>query len=424
MALACLFLPSEALSRQPGEGNGTFQLAKTIRDKKKMSIDKGTETEDLIWVLENHEYRATRRRAAEFLGDRGATEAIPNLLNALKDPEYVVQKAAAEALTKVGDEKLFEPLMENLSSPRSHVREYSAYVLGHLAKGKDHREILDVIEALEGLAKDESNLVRDQVFNALLEIGAPACKGIFVEGMKDEDPDVRRHSANALAKIKGSEAEDALVSAYKVELNQETKQAISTALGGFGTEKALQTLVATMYKQSASERAKITAQLAASGSQESVDILSDLIVSDTSPLVRTRAAEGLLQAMNPSSVQKLAEALTDKVQSVKIPASKALVKLADDSVTEELVNAMGDTNDTVGENAARALVRIRNPEIIPDLMLLLDHADASVVDRATAVLEELTYKPYGTDIKRWKMWYEENYDEDSLREDLEAKDAT
>lgn len=424
LVLACLFFPSEVFCRPPDEGNGTFLLAKTVRDPKTMLVSETTETEDLIWAMENHEYWPPRKNAAEFLGDRKATEAIPSLLNALKDPEYVVQKAAAEALTKVGDDKLFEPLIENLNNPRFHVREYSVYVLGHLAKGKDHREILDVITALEGLAKDESNLVRDQVFNALFEIGAPICKDIFIEGMKDEDAAVRRHSANALGRLKGSEAEDALVSAYEVELNQETKQAISTALGGFGTEKALQTLVSTMYKEPASERAKITKKLAESGSQKAVDILCNLIVADRSPQVRTNAAEGLLKAMNRSSVQALAEALTDKVASVKILASKALVELADDSVTGELINAMGDTNDAVSENAARALVRLRNPEIIPDLILLLDHADASVVDRATAVLEEITYKPYGTDVKRWKIWYEENYDADSVRENLEAKDAT
>jgi HEAT repeat protein len=93
-------------------------------------------------------------------------------------------------------------------------------------------------------------------------------------------------------------------------------------------------------------------------------------------------------------------------------------------VTDELINAMADPNDTVSENAARALVRLHNTEIIPDLMLLLDHADEGVVDRATAVLEELTYKPYGTDVKRWKLWYEENYEAERTREDLEAKDAS
>ena len=424
LLLACLLSPSEVFCQPPDEGNGTFLLAKTVRDKSNMTVGRTTETEDLIWALENHEYTAPRKNAAVYLGDRGATEAIPNLLNAMKDPEYVVQEAAAEALTKVGDEALFEPLIENLSSSRFHVREYSAYVLGHLAKGKDHREILDVVHALESLAKDESNLVRDQVYNALLEIGASSCRGIFIEGMKDKDPAVRRHSANALGKLQGSEAEDALVAAYEIELNQETKQAISTALGTFGSEKALQALVSTMYKEPPAERAKITTKLADSGSQEAVDILCNLIESDTSPVVRARAAEGLLRAKNPSSIHALAQALSDRVGSVKIPASKALAELAksstaelaESSITDELIAAMGDTDDRVSENAANALVSLGDQKVIPDLIPLLDHADESVVDRTTAVLEALTYKPYGTNVKRWKIWFEEDYKPDDAQE--------
>ena len=420
------------------EGKNTVLLAKSVRDTSKMSITSATETEDLIWVLENHKFTAPRRLAAEFLGARKATEATPNLLNALKDPEYVVQKAAAEALTKVGDERLFEPLIENLSSSRFHVREYSAYVLGNLAKGKDHREILDVVDALEGLAKDESNLVRDQVYNALFEIGATSCRGIFVEGMKDKDPAVRRHSANALGKLQGSEAEEALVAAYEIELNQETKQAISTALGTFGTEKALQALVSTMYKEPPMERAKITAKLADSGSQKAVDILCKLVVDDRNAQVRTKAAEGLLRAKNPSSIHALAQALSDRVASVQIPASRALVELAksstaelaESSITDELIFAMGDTNDTVSENAAETLVNLDDKKVIPDLIPLLDHADESVADRTTAVLEALTYKPYGTNVKRWKTWFEEDYkpddeqEPDDAQEESEARDAT
>jgi len=427
-----MFFPVEALGqRVEEEASGRFYVAKTIRDKQKMPVTRSTDTDDLIWALENHEYWAPRKNAAEYLGDRGATEAIPSLLKALKDPQEEVQKAAAEALTKVGDERLFESLIKNLSNPRPHVREYSAYVLGQLAKGKERREIPDVIKALEGLAKDEDGLVRDQVYYALYEIGAPSSKSIFLAGIKDPEPSVRRHSANALGKLKGPGAEDALVNAYETETNQETKQAMSTALGAFGSEKALTALVSTMDKAPPMERVKITDRLAESGSQEAVDLMCDLVRTDSSPMVRARAAEGLLMAKNPSSIHALSMALNDKVASVKIPASKALLEIAEtstadvarSSITGELITAMGDTNDEVGENAARILVKLGDKKVIPDLMHLLDHADNSVVDRATAVLEELTFKPYGTDVARWKAWYDENYSEDTSKNVSETNDS-
>jgi HEAT repeat protein len=249
--------------------------------------------------------------------------------------------------------------------------------------------------------------------------------------MKDKDSEVRRHSANALGRFKGSDAEDALVAAYRIELNRETKQAISAALGQFGSEKALNALFETMERESPLERAKITEKLAESGSQEAVNRLCKLIVNDTSSMVRAKAAEGLLRAKNPTSITCLAEALSDRVGSVKEPASRALKELvkssptdvAESNVTEELVDALADSNDTVSENAGYVLARLRDKDIIPDLMILLDHADDSVVDRTTGVLEALTYKPYGNNIKMWKIWYEEDYKPDNMQEETEADDA-
>ncbi len=413
--LPCVFFPPDASCQLRSEEKGAILLAKEARDRSNMPVTKATGTKDLIWALENHKkYPNLRRRAAEILGERGTTEAIPHLLNALRDPEMKVQKAAAEALTKTGDEKLFDELIENLNSQingnRPRVRRYSAYVLGQLAKGKDQREIPEVIEALEKRAKDKDKLVREEAVYALSEICSSSSKSIFIEGMKDEHHAVRRHSANALAKIRGAEAEEALADAYGKETDRKTRLTIAAALSGFGTSRALEVLVETLHKEPTSVRVDIAAKLSESGTPEAAAILADLLVDDISPHVRTTAAQGLMAIGDPSAVPALAEALReDRVPSVRVAASEALINLADSSITNDLLDAMLDTNEEVAENSARALVRLRDTDIVPDLMRMLDSDNGSVVGLATAVLQDLTYKPYGNNVKMWKSWYDENY---------------
>jgi len=76
---------------------------------------------------------------------------------------------------------------------------------------------------------------------------------------------------------------------------------------------------------------------------------------------------------------------------------------------DSLLDAMDDTNSTVADNAATAIVRINNLDAVPDLIQMLDSPSKVVVERTVAVLEELTYRPYGSNIQKWNTWYEENF---------------
>ncbi len=413
VATACWLAPSDALCQSFDEGQNTFLLAQNKRRlAKMMSIDENSTTGDLIRALEEASFKGQRRYAAELLGARMATEAIPCLLKALKDPERVVQKDAAKALTKMGNEKLYVELIENLGDSRARVRQYSAYVLGELVKGADQREIPDIIEALEKLAGDEDKFVRGDVVDALSKIGASSSESVFIEGMKDDHHSVRMYSANALAKIKGDEAEEALADAYVKETHMETRLTIAAALGGFGTPRALSVLVETLYKEPISMRMDIASKLAESRTHEAAEVLAKLLVSDVNAGVRTTAARGLMTARDASTLPALAEALRDRVASVRIAASETLIELADESITEDLLSAMLDSNEQVAENAARALSRLHATDTIPGLIRMLDNNRESVVSRAADLLQDLTYRPYGTDVEMWKSWYEDNYKKD------------
>ena len=412
-SMVCLFSSAAASDFSPDKGRDKFLLAKASERGADMVVSPKTSTEDLIWALENSQFPSQRRYAAEILGERKAAEAIQGLLNALKDPEDAVQNDAAEALAIIGDEAIVEQLIENLDEPRACVRRYSAYVLGQLAKEQDdRRNCHDIVEALLPLTKDEDNLVRRDVIYSLSEIGAPSSKSIFIEGLNDEDPTVRRYSAGALGQMKGRDAEEALTSAYKLETDKNTRRNIAAALTGLGTRAALSIIIENLPNEAEIVRMDFATKLADVGTPLAIQTLSELVVSDWSPRVRTNAAAGLLKAKDPSTLQVLRTALKDRVATVRIPASEALIEMADESMAEDLLFALGDPSPIVADNAARALVRIGSLDFVPNLIEMLDDPRPAAVDRAIAVLEELTYKPFGSNTQAWQTWFEESFKTD------------
>jgi HEAT repeat protein len=373
-------------------------------------VSKYCTTEGLIYALRNHEYKYYRRLAAQLLGEREAIEALPQLCDALEDPEEVVQSGTAEALAIIGNATIFERLMNNLESPRPRVRQYSAYVLGQAAKRLGSTGGFNVVETLESAAGDRNNLVRVEVIYALYELGYSSSTDIFIAGLKDEEAGVRRHSANALGRARGRAAELALAEAFEEETDQDVRRSVATALSGFGSGTAIDTLLRSLPFESEPVRVDIAAKLAETGTPRAVRVLADLVTSDRSPRVRTNAAVGLLRAKDPSTVPALIDALKDRVSTVRVPASEALIELADESIMDNLIDAMDDPNATVADNAARAIVRIHSLAAVPELIQMLDSANTGAVGRAIAVLEGLTYRPYGNNTQEWKTWYEENFE--------------
>jgi len=292
LLLACALFPAEALSLSPETEQNILLLAQNKSPDGCVVVSKYCSTASLIYAMKHFEYRHQRRLAAQLLGEREATEALPalpDLLDALKDPEDVVQCGAAEALANIGDETIFEQLIENLKDPRPGVRKYSAYVLGQAAKRLGTTGGYDVIEALETASNDENNLVRVEAVYALYELGRSSSREIFIKGLKDEEPGVRRHSANALEKIGGRDAERALAAALQEETDQDVRQNITTALSGLGSNYAMDALVASLPFESEPVRVSIAAKLAETRTPRAIRVLTDLLASDRSPeCARTR----------------------------------------------------------------------------------------------------------------------------------------
>ncbi|GAB4343090.1 MAG: hypothetical protein Kow0099_21180 [Candidatus Abyssubacteria bacterium] len=403
-ALAIFLVMAAAFPGQVFPDAHTGNRTLTAQNRGLLLVNAASPTSDLIYALEHSDLKYQRRYAAELLGDRDET-ALPALLAALKDSEEVVQMAAAESLAKLGNSSIFPELIENLTSSRASVRKYSAYVLGRKAKSKD----TEVVEALEALTSDSDNNVRAEVFYALCELSAPSSRDLFIEGLHDPDTRVRRYSAAALGKLKGNQAGRALALALQKESDEDVRRMIATALGKVGSSGSVDALIDALPLETPAVRLDIAAALGEAKTPRAIEALTELLTEDPNPQVREKAAIALREAKARSAVEALAKALQDRAVIVRRPASEALIELADISVTDELIDALDDTDDVVAGNAVVALVRLNNLDSVHGLIKMLDSPNSRAKERAIMVLEEITFRPYGSDVQKWKQWYEEHF---------------
>ena len=162
----------------------------------------------LIEVLSD-ENGATRRMAAYALAAVGAP-AVPALSEALQHTEDAVRVEAAYALAQIGDaaEPAIPALMERTKDDNVEVRRYLAEAFGSLGP-----IAAPAVPALiEILDNDEDKQARFESALALAQIGPAANDAVPVlaNALKDEDRYVRDNTIHALKRIDTSEAESAL----------------------------------------------------------------------------------------------------------------------------------------------------------------------------------------------------------------------
>ncbi len=121
----------------------------------------------------------------------GASDA---LLKALKDPAPSVRAAAAESLGQAGTAKAAgKALRDLLSDPAVEVRKAAAVALGVL---KDRPSVAALIEAA---GKADTGY---EAALALTRIPDPGALGVYLRGLTDKSPDLRKASSEAIGAVR------------------------------------------------------------------------------------------------------------------------------------------------------------------------------------------------------------------------------
>src|SRR5437762_2457833 len=244
-----------------------------------------------------------RVRAMEQMGASGDPRQVDSIAAAaLEDGSALVQKAAAEALGRIGAPAV-APLLAQL--------------------------------------KDKDPDLRKLVTEILLKIGQPAVDAMAA-GLADPNPDTRRLTADSLGKIGDPKAIPILGEALQ-DAYGSVREAVARAMDLLGwqpegdAETALRAVALRDWKQAASLGPAAVPSLVAA-------------IKDSERRLSESAADALTK-VGPAAVPPLLEALKDENPIRRSQAARALGEINVPDAVPALLELLHDTDGTVRESA-------------------------------------------------------------------------
>ncbi|HEY9697111.1 MAG TPA: HEAT repeat domain-containing protein [Trichocoleus sp.] len=314
---------------------------------------------DLLQGLTDTNHQS-RWNAAWALGQLKSSAAVPGLIKALADADTNVRWIAAEALAKLPLKATIVPLLKALSDPRSVVHESAAWVLG----------IRGNAAALPNLLKALTHpdfLLRQRAAEALGNLGDSAAIPGLVAALTDRHPSVRNRATEALIKLNRSEAIPDLVECLHHD-KAETRARAAEILGSFDLN-ALPHLAEALTDSSPLVRSKAAAGLGQLGGRASLPHLLRAL-KDPDSQVRWKAAGALGKLDDSAACAPLITALTERDASVRWSAAWAIGQLGCMEAIESLFCALNDEHPLVREKAATAIGNLGTADLIPRLQKL------------------------------------------------------
>jgi HEAT repeat protein len=164
--------------------------------------------EPMRHALETVIRRNVQVSVAYALGEIGDAKAVEPLIQKLGDPLQDIQKAAEEALAKIGKPAV-DPLIKTLKDANMLRRAGAARAIGHI---RDERAVQPLIQAL----RDKNLGVQWNATEALGKMGVSAVEPL-IQALRDENYDVRAGAAWALGEIRDRRAVEPLLRALEDE---------------------------------------------------------------------------------------------------------------------------------------------------------------------------------------------------------------
>lgn len=209
-------------------------------------------------MLQDKEWEV-RREAASALGKLNNLEALEPLAKALEDPDSDVRDAVALALGRIGNRRSVAPLVLALRDEITSVRRIAAASLARIDPDwVSLPETRTAAEQLKVAIQDAEPAVRFFVSQLLVDLGemapealaglapddhlaSPAIKRrrmathLFAAMLEDRDRDIRQAAAEALGRLGGDRARQALTRAAS-DIDGDVAAATQMALQALGPE--------------------------------------------------------------------------------------------------------------------------------------------------------------------------------------------
>ena len=370
--------------------------------------------------------RLLKRAAYDLIGKVGGIEAVPYLIDGLKENSQSTREAAIVAIKRLAASLLisnFKSQISILSSPviekiaaslESHdlnVRKGAVFILGLTGKIEAVRPLIRYLrfdetageakkaliklgdEGLDTIIDDyplQEEKVRALLCDILGEIGNRKAENILVLAIKDDYGHVRSSAAAALGKIDPEKAAIEIICLLQDEFDDVRNAAVDAlCLLARGSYKAILSRVLPLLSaDNPYVREKAIIVLGRIGGIEDVESIR-LAVKDDSSLVRKAAVHALGERGEGRYVQDIILALTDEDREVRLAAARVLGGIRSKEAAEPLLLLLSDEDIWVKAAAVESLGKIGGESVLKAIEGLMDDENGMVVCAALEAMAKI-----------------------------------
>lgn len=275
-------------------------------------------------------------------------EAIPYLIEALRQQNIQMTKNAVRLIKELGDARVVQAAQTLFRDTNDRgVRRGVLEITCHFS---DRQQVPPLI--LEAL-QDKDWWIRLQAVDFLREFPVPEAVNALMKALQDSDNEVRGRSVDALAEIGGSQAVKSLL--------------------GLLRDRDL------VIRQKAVEALSMIAD---------ISILPDLVelMKDDDVNTRRCTAEIINALRDPQTGQALLKILRDEDWWVREIAVEALIEIKSERIIQILIDWLQDKDLNLRRSIVEIFGKVKIPAVVEPLLKLLEDEDWWVRERAVAAL--------------------------------------
>lgn len=373
-----------------------------LRDYARQALETNPDpsaTEALLTELASAEGSTWKIGLINSLGLRGAGAAVPQIVEALDDPDQKVAEAAATALGNIGDAASIEALMGVINDSSSPIYLKAGQGLIEIAQGMDAegnsaratRIFTALSESADRMASSPSDLalsgIRSAAVIGLISSDPINAARIVANYIQDDDPRVQAaavHAArilpstvstNALARILSSAGPGAQVQILSLLAERGETSTINTITGLLSSDDQAVRLAAinALSAIGTEAAARPLLRVAVSGEEPTADAarqgLAIMTGAGVEELVRAQAATGnagtraaairlLGQRQTLGAAESLFGYAAESNEDISVAAFTALADVASPDDINTLVGVLGRTRGSEALEAGIATLRI------------------------------------------------------------------
>ncbi len=346
--------------------------------------------EKLAEMLTDDPNSNVRAAAAKVIGILQFREAIPQLLSALEDEEWVCF-SALEALTNLRDANSVESIAVLLKSPSETIRFAAIEALGKIGSLKAEKPLVEHISKTYGLQKMA-------LIKSLVQIGTipsiPGISDVLIDMLKNDDWEEKFIAIKGLTYLKEKKSIHYIVDAAgSLDLsdpeNENKLYVLREAIKSFGCTKSL---IDILDDKTFKYRGKVFAieTVGDLKCKNAVSVLIKLLKSGYRD-IRRSSIKSLSQIDSDETKEYFIEAINDHDSHVRKTAVTALGKINDMAAFEPLMKMLHNEkyNDVIDE-FVKSLLKINSTLFISRINEFNDYIKESAGRYAEFLKPEVT----------------------------------